>query len=109
MKIAFDIDETYTKDPEVFGRLIKLLQNAGHQVGALSIREAQDLPLEDWDFTICFDDNVKKIMQSDGVKSEEDAVRGWKSRMITEHNIDLHFDDMADYFDDAVKDRVVKV
>ncbi len=101
MKISIDIDDTYTKDPECFERLIVLLKNAGHRVGALTGRTPDTIPGDNWDFKIGGYDLEKWPHGTD----EERSIG--KGHLMRDNQINIHFDNQADWFDDDL--IVVKI
>src|SRR3954462_15039074 len=93
MRISFDIDDTYTKDPVAFQRLRALLKLAGHEVGVLSGRTPETVPGGPWDFAY----GGTEINDYPPVSQDWERSRG-KSALMRKYKIDLHFDN-ADGFD----------
>lgn len=106
LKISIDIDETLTSHMEFFITLAMTLKRWGHRVGILSGRASKDIPAGPWDFVISGDDPDTQRFPNDHDKAKE-----WKSKMIRDNGIDIHFDDMADWIleGDVGNSKVVKV
>ena len=98
--ISFDLDGTAWKYRREFSALAHILKSSGHKVGILTahnenlmeadIRLWKARGFPDADFYIC---------RSSAYRENRYASMGtgrWKSEMLLEHNIDIHFEDFDD-------------
>lgn len=93
MKIAFDLDDTYLKDRKLFNHLYDKFKNAGHHVGIISCRAQRgcDLNFEpDFEF---YGNLAGPIIQ---------PQIEYKTRIMEENNIDILFDDMAEFYPSGI-------
>ena len=111
MKIAFDIDGTYTTDPGFFNTLAKKLQSWGHRVGFLTLRDADDLPFFSgdikWDFVYGATMGELTKLAKEGFVGEEAIVTKWKTRICIDHQIDIVFDDKAEFIQSPTTKAVI--
>jgi len=90
MKIAVDLDDTYTKDPRRFDSIIGQLKSAGHEVGVITCRRQAQVA---WaDFLFC--GNLAGLDIPPQIE--------YKTKIMKENNIALLFDDMARHYSDEV-------
>lgn len=95
MKIAFDLDGTAWKYPDLFIEIAWGLKNRGHQVGILTRHNEKNDHAED-----IFKWTMRGYPPPDfyhGQTKEDNAVpvRIWKAAMVAKYNIDYLFDDFA--------------
>ena len=91
MKISFDLDGTYFEYPETFDSLAEMLQGSGHEVGILTNRPEEDLDLGfEPDFTFFLG------LHEDDYSVDERCME--KAQKMMEEDIEIHYDDEAEYF-----------
>ena len=99
MKIAFDIDGSYTENPEMFDSLAETLQNAGHEVGFLTGR-GEDRKIET-EIPVGFEPDFEHYLGTDPDDPVQLRTQA-KADTMREEGIDMTFDDEADWFPDYV-------
>lgn len=106
MKIGIDIDDTLTKYPDFFLVTAVQLREWGHEVGILTGRTRENVPEGPWDFVIAC-----TVEESKPYTTDEQKAREWKSKMCKEHNLDIHYDNHADWINqgDVGHCKVVRV
>ena len=94
MKIAIDLDKNYEFRPVVFDHIAKRFQDAGHKVGIITGRHEKEGSRVNFtpDFVIFLDS---------GDYSYELRARMKSEKMLMEE-IDLIFDDRAEYFPKSI-------
>ena len=101
MKISFDIDGTYTEYPRIFDSLAFMLQMAGHEVGILSGRKDNEADEDHETVDFGFEPDFEYYLDTD--PDDDPASRSMeKSTKIQEEDIDMHYDDEAEYFPNYV-------
>lgn len=98
MKISFDLDDTLNKYPATLTDLASHLKAWGHQVGILSGRSPEDLNNI---FQNAGFDFIIGCPMGAPYTSDEQKAREWKSQMVREHNIDIHFDNHAQFINEG--------
>lgn len=112
MKISFDLDGVFLNNPDFMGTLAIYFKKWGHSVGVLSSRNEPEIKMIfgsfPWDFIIGCPDN--SFMSGD-IEFNSRKNAEWKAQMIRENDIDIHFDDLADFFNknDIGSAKVIKV
>ncbi len=106
MKISFDLDGTLLKYPELMSSMASNFKSWGHEVGILSGHTPENLQTflqGGWDFVI-------GCPLGAPYDSDEQKAKEWKSKMIRENKIDIHFDNHADFIleGDVGNAKVVK-
>lgn len=104
MKISFDVDNVLTHHWVFFQILTEKLKSWGHTVGVVSGRSPETIPPGPWDFIV-------GCPMGASYKDEHEKNRDWKAKAIKENEIDLHFDDMADWImeGDYGKAKIINV
>jgi len=104
MKISIDVDNVLTKHTQLFLTLAQIFKSWGCEVGILSGRAPEHIPQGPWDFVI-------GCPMGAPYTNEREKSKLWKAKMIRDHKIDIHFDDMADWIleGDVGNAKVIKV
>lgn len=108
MKISFDINGVLDTYPEMFP-FAQLLRTFGHEVGIVTGNASWAIPPEwneQWDFIITCDSPEEEMRLSGHLATTDmEKMKYWKSAVLKEQNVDLHFDDYAD----VMKGNVVRI
>ena len=90
MKIAIDLDKNYLKNPEMFDRIARRFQEAGHQAGVLTARAASE------GCNVGFTPDFVFFLNEGDLSYPERAES--KAAKMREEGIDIIFDDRASLF-----------
>lgn len=90
MIISIDYDDTYTKDPETFNKVIKLFQEAGHTVICVTLR----FPFQGDAVLDSIGKHVSAVLFTGGQMKKDYAIKaGYK--------VDVWFDDLPEMIVDT--------